>query len=243
MNGGFPRRLRAKEWELLCSILPADRKGYRDYRELISSMMVIAEGTRGPGNLILGYGRDVEDPSPSRAPVIAYGMIETTRDTFSIAVRECTSRQIDVEIVSTRGEEIPDHFEEKRRWTYSTWTPGQPSPATGAPVREVTAPGGLVLVFAPEERRLWIHDAGTGMNLPLPITNYHSELMQHKRIRDPEIALSSARFFGDLATYSDDDLWAAFVAYNARRRRVEIPPPGPSGRGLLRGLVRKIFRA
>ena len=46
-------------------------------------------------------------------PVIAYGMVETTRDAFTITVREEVAAQINVEIVSRRGEEIPDHFEEK----------------------------------------------------------------------------------------------------------------------------------
>ena len=223
----YPRELRDKEKDLLNYVVPADRPGYRRYRDRIASMVALAEGRRGAGNLILGLRGDAPDLVSPLPPVVAYGMIETTRDRYSITVREEAGDQIDVEIVSAHQEEIPDHFEERRRWTYSHWLPGRPSPDTGTAVREVSISPSLILAFASEERRLWVHDGGTGMNHLIPVTNYYNELMLHKRIRDPKIALDSALLFSRFADYTEEDLRAAFLAYNTLKRRVAIPPPEP----------------
>ena len=221
----YPRKLRNKEWDLLESVLPADRPGYKHYRDLISTMMVLGEGRRGAGNLVLGFEHDTADIGSPLAPVVAYGMVETTRDKFSITVREYVGEQIDIEIISTSGDEIPDHFEEKRRWTYSTWTPGTPSPSTGSPVREIAIDNAITLAIATAEKRIWVYDGRTGMNHLIPITNFYNELMLHKHIRDPKIALRSALFFQDLDTYNDRELRASFIAYNTMKRRVEVQAP------------------
>ena len=219
------RKLRKKELDLMESVLPEERSGYRQYRDWISSMVVIGEGRRGPGNFILGVAGDVPDNISPLASVVAYGVVETTRDSFSITVREYVGRQIDVEIVSVHGEEIPDHFEEKRRWTYSAWRPGSPSPATGGIVREVPIAGSIVLAIARTEKRLWVFDGSNGMNLLIPITNFYNELMLHKNIRDPKIALKSDLLFQNLESYDDADLRAAFVAYNKLKPKVELRQP------------------
>jgi hypothetical protein len=190
-------------------------------------MEVLGEGRRGTGNIVLGYPPDIPDISTPLAPVVAYGVVETTRDQFTVTVRECTGDQIDVEIVSAHGEEIPDHFEEKHRWTYSTWLPGMLSPATQQSVREVTIDTSRTLVISPAEHRLWLYDGTTGMNHPIPITNYYNELMLHRRVRDPHIALRSGLLFENLSTFPDDDLRGAFMAYNNLRRRVELKPVPP----------------
>jgi hypothetical protein len=238
METSFPRGLRLKERDLLESVLPSDRPGYRRYRELLETMQVIGEGRRGAGNLILGHPGDVPDLTSPFAPVVAYGIVETTRDRYTITVRESRGDQIDAEIVSLHDEVIPEHFEEKRRWTYATWRPGSVSPATGTPVREVQIDSRSVLVIAVADKRLWLYDGATGMNHPIPVTNYHNELMLHKQIRDPAIALQAGLLFDQLSSYSDDDLREAFVSYNAARRRVEVetlPRPAPN-RGFFKWL-------
>jgi hypothetical protein len=176
--------------------------------------------------------------------VVAYGVVETTKDYYTITVRECVGGQIDAEIVSAHDEEIPDHFEEKRRWTYAEWTPGRASPATGAPVREVPIDIQSVLAIAAAEKRLWLYDGVTGMNHPIPVTNYHNELMLQKQIRDPGHALKPGLLFDQLTSYSDENLRAAFVAYNAARRRVEVlSVPSPArARGFL-GWLQSILKA
>lgn len=221
----YPRKLRNKELDLIEFVLPVDRSGYRQYREWIASMIVLGEGRRGSGNLILGYAGDVPDVVSPLASVIAYGMVETTQDSYSVTIREYLGRQIDLEIVSMHGLEIPDHFEEKRRWTYSLWLPGQPSPAAGEIVREILIEEDLILVIARQEKRLWVHNRTNGMNLLIPITNFYNELMLQKSIRDPNIALKSARFFQDLDSYTDSELRSSFIAYNKLKPKVEIAVP------------------
>jgi hypothetical protein len=226
----FPRPLRPKERELLSSVLPADRPGYRSYRHLVEKLMVIGEGRMGEGNLILGVHGDTPTIAGPIRPVIAYGVVETTRERFMVTVREEAERQLDVEIVSDSGSEIPDHFEEKRRWTYSTWGPGLPSPSTGKPIREVNISGSIVLAIDRDEHRLWVHDGETGVNHLLPITNYYNELMLRKQIREPQVALRSMLLFEQLDSYSDGDLRGAFLAYNRMWRRVHVAPATDSAR-------------
>ncbi len=222
----FPRSLRTTERELLEFVLPADSEGYNEYRRNIEGMVVLAEGRRGKGNFVLGKPGDRADISSPLQPVIAYGAVETTLGTFTITVREIFYDQIDAEIVSNRGEEIPDQFSELRRWTYSTWAPGMLSPAIQTSVREVKINPTLVLAISPQEKRLWLFDGETAMNLLIPITNYYNELMLHRHIRDPKVALKSGLLFEQLDGYTDADLVSAFVAYNALKRRVKLETPG-----------------
>lgn len=239
----FPRPLRAKEAELIHAVLPADRPGYRAYRDLVASMIVLGEGRRGPGNLILGFSGDMADRTSPLAPVIAYGMIETTLDLFSMTVREYVGEQIDVEIVSSKGEQVPDHFEEKHRWTYSTWLPGYPSPATGLQPRETVIDDDHVLAIAAGEKRIWIYEGASGMNILIPVTSFYNEIMVRRGIRDPAIALHSSRLFSDLETYSDEDLRTAFVSYNAVKPKVQVaaPEPVPPSTGIMAFLRRILF--
>lgn len=221
----YPRPIQDKERDMLESVLPIERPGYRAYRELLAQMVVLGEGRRGRGNLVLGFAGDTPDIISPLGAVVAYGMVEATRDTFSITVREYLGKQIDVEIVSAGGEEIPQHFEEKRRWTYSDWQPGMVSPASGAIVREVSVDENIVLVCAKEDKRIWVYDSQSGIVHLIPITNFYNELMLLKNIRDPNIALRSTKFFDDLDTYSDDELRKTFMNYNKLRPKVSVAMP------------------
>ena len=234
-NTVYPRILRPKEWDLLEFVLPVERAGYKHYRDLAFPMKVIGEGGRGRGNIILGIPGEQPDLLSPLAPVVAYGVVETVRDTFTVTVRECVANQIDVEIVSAKGEEVPDHFEEKGRWTYSAWQPGALSPATRLPVREVAIDDAVVLAVSREERRMWVYDAKNGMNILIPVTSFYNELMLHMGIRDSKVALSSNLLFEGLDTYSDDDLRSAFISYNKMRRKVDVHPSeaGPKEKGLM----------
>jgi hypothetical protein len=243
MTESYPRPLRVKERELLEAVLPLDRPGYRLYRKELEHLVVIGEGRQGAGNLILGSAGMEPETSAPLTPVVAYGVVETTRETLTVTVREVFGGQIDVEIVTSHGEEIPDHFEEKRRWTYSSWQPGQPSPATGTPVHEVAIDSSSILAISTQEKRLWLFDGTTGMNHPIPITNFYNELMLVKGIRAPEIALRSALLFENFHQYTDGEIHAAFIAYNRFRKRVELHPPAlePSAAGI-RMRVQSLFR-
>src|ERR1700690_798280 len=99
----YPRPLRPKELDLLETVLPVDRPGYRALRDRMESMTVLGEGRRGEGDLMLGIPPDAPDTVSPLPPVIAYGVVETTRDAFTISVREEAWAQINVEIVSGTG--------------------------------------------------------------------------------------------------------------------------------------------
>ena len=239
----YPRELRPIERDLLEFVLPAESPGYNEHRSRIANMVVLAEGRRGKGNFVLGKQGDRADITSPLPSVIAYGVVETTIDTFTITVRECVDEQIDVEIVSGHNEEIPGHFEEKRRWTYSGWMPGSVSPATGEFVREVNIAEQHVLAIVRSEQRIWLHDGARMMNHLIPITNFYNELMLHKQIRDPKVALKSNLLFSHLDEYSDGELREAFLAYNKLKKKVEVPiaEPPPEEQGIL-ARVKMMFR-
>jgi len=239
----YPRPLRAKELDLLETVLPVERPGYRAVRTRLESMAVLGEGRRGEGDLILGFPGDIPDVESPLPPVIAYGTVETTQDDYAISVREEAGNQINVEIVSGSGRGIPDHYEEKRRWSYSWWSPGEVSPATGSPVREVRIGAGVTLAFAPAEKRIWVHEGPGGVVRPIPITNFYSELMVRKGIRDPRTALVPSLLWENLKTFSDGDLLRAFVAYNAFRQRIGLVPDPPAApRSGIPLFIRQLFR-
>ncbi len=224
----YPRPLFIREREWLEWILPAERTGYRPYRDFIASAVVLGEGRRGSGEFILGAAGDAADLSGPLPAVIAYGVIETDFGNFSVTVRDIVDRQCSVEIVSNRSDAIPGEFEEARRWTYSTWSPGDPCPQCLAPAREV--PMGragevlppFVLAFCTADRRVWIYERASGMIRLIPVTNFYNELMFRKHIRDPKVALDSKRLFTDLPKYSDADLRAAFESYNSLMTKIHI---------------------
>jgi hypothetical protein len=234
----YPRDLRPGERSLLHFVLPQEAPGYQKYRDLVEAMKVIGEGRRGRGNIILGRPGDIPDLTSPLPPVVAYGAVEMEQDTLSITVREVVGDQMDIEIVSSQEEEVTYQVTGGKRWTYSTWQPGSVSPSAQLPVREVVIEHGVVLAISREEGRLWVFDAQSGMNILIPITNFYNELMLHKGIRDPKVALSSGRLFSHLDEYPDEDLRAAFLAYNKVRRKVDIQSKEetPVQRGLLTSL-------
>ncbi len=213
-NGHYPRNLQPVERLLIESVLPVDRPGYRAYRESIADMVVLAQGVRGNGHLVLGRSGSKVDVGSPLSGVIAHGAVETDRGEIVIAVREETEKQVNVELMMRSADELPVSFHELRRWTYSSWLPGEPSPQSTAPVREVMITHDCTLVLAPADKRIWLYDSVSGMNRLVPITTLYGELMAVEKIRDPEISLRPGRFFEDLANYSEESLRRAFQLYN-----------------------------
>ncbi len=222
----YPRPLTTRERSWLEWILPADRPGYDQYRALLKELAVIGQGRRGEGEVILGPPGALPDLNPPLGPVLSYGAIETNFGTISVTFREPVDGQISLEIVSHRSDRVPEEFEEARRWTYAAWNPGDPCPQCLRPVREVamraTVSGRFVLAVCSFDRRLWVYDEATRVNRLIPVTNFYNEIMLHKNIRDPKIALDSKRFFADLAAYTDADLAHAFRTYNALKTKVHV---------------------
>lgn len=228
MNGseGYPRKLSEREQELLFWLLPVHRPGYRDYRDLLEELVVIGEGRRGRGNLVLGRPGDIPDRDTPLAPVFAFGVAEGDEQNILVTIREEREGQVEVEIVGSRSDEMPVQFAEKRRWSYSYWSPGEAGPSSGRAVREVKMKGkeglALVLAISVQEKRLWIHDAKSQVNCLIPVTNYYNELMMLKGIRDPNLALDSLNLFSHLSEFSDEDLLRAFLSYNRLKKKVDV---------------------
>ncbi|MGH2569478.1 MAG: hypothetical protein ACRDGA_14155, partial [Bacteroidota bacterium] len=181
MDEKFPRELTASERELLLWVLPDDRPGYYDYRKLLGQWLVAAQGRRGEGNYILApAGERIDNDSPL-PQLFAYGVVETESGELSVCVRERLNNQLEYEILSLRGDVDPTKLREVRRWTFSTWLPRKPCPRCGKEVREVqmrTDEGRtLVLAVCDEDERLWVYDENSGINHPIPVTNFYNELM------------------------------------------------------------------
>ncbi len=231
-RAAFPRALSDFERATLLWLLPEQKAGYKNYRCYIESWHVIGTGRRGEGNFILApveppFG-DVTAPDNSAplAQVFAYGVIEMSAGRISATLREVQEDQLEFEIVNLDGGTIPETFEERRRWSFSEWNPGAQCPMCIQHVREVSiqriAGNSLTLAMCPSDKRLWIYDGNDGVVHLIPVTNFYNELMMHKRVRDPQIALDSRNLFRDLSSYSDSDLTAAFIGYNALRKKVEL---------------------
>ena len=223
-NGEYPRPLSVREREWIEWILPRYRPGYKKYREMIEGLVVIGEGRRGKGEIILGPSGDKPDFDEPLASVAAYGSIETNVGVVSVTLREYSGNQISVEIVSHRMDEVQNEIEEASRWTYSTWKPGISCPQCNGLVREVPmhseTSARFVMAFCPVNKRAWVFEESTGMNRLIPVTNYYNELMLHKNMRDPNIALNSSLLFSHLTEYTDADLTYAFFTYNKLRTKV-----------------------
>jgi hypothetical protein len=243
-NSNYPRPLTPREKEWLEWILPPGRKGYTMYRTLIEDMVVIGAGRRGAGEVIFGLHGDSPDFDAPLSPVFAYGLIETNFGPISITLREVLGNQISVEIVSHRMEQVPTDFEETRRWTYSTWKPNEPCPQCLTKVREVSMHTNegkqLVLAVCAYDKRLWIYEQDTEINHLIPVTNFYNELMLHKNIRDPKIALDSKRLFTELEKYSDADLTYGFLTYNKLRTKVRVEGKIEAGHSLKKSLLKRL---
>lgn len=224
----FSKQLSLRDREWIEWILPGNRAGYKQYRDVLMGMVVLGEGRRGKGEMILGCEGNGVDLTVPLAPVFAYGAIETNFGTISITLREIQDDQISVEIVSHRSDEVPAEFEEARRWTYSTWMPGTACPQCTIALREVpmhTVAGKqehFTLAVCQKDKRLWVYDEATQVNHLIPMTNFYNELMLHKNIRDPKIALDAKRLFSELPSFSDSDLTYAFLTYNKLKTKVHV---------------------
>jgi hypothetical protein len=227
-NGEYPRPLTSRERAWIEWILPSDREGYLDFREKLTLLEVIGEGRRGKGEIVLGRTGQEPDFTYPLPPVFAYGMIETDSGGISITIRQILDDQVSIEIASHRSDEIPGQYVEQRRWTYSTWERGQSCPQCRESCREVSMrmEGSEVVTFVlaicSRDRRLWVHDGSSRVNRLIPVTNYYNELILHKGIRDPKIALDSKNLFKCLPDFTDADLIFAFQSYNKLKTKVQV---------------------
>jgi hypothetical protein len=226
----IPRELTALERALLLWVLPADRSGYAEYRKLVQEWMVVGRDRRGEqGGYVLaapGLIPDVESPLP---PLFAFGLVKTGTDEITVSVRERLGDQLEFEIVTPTGVELAGGLESYHRWTLSEWLPSLPCPGCRGALREVamkTETGHeLVLAVCAKDHRLWVYDAQSGVNHPIPVTGFYNELVLQQKVRDRRRLPDSKRLFTDLGTCSDAALTGAFSSYNRLRTRVFLGEP------------------
>jgi hypothetical protein len=219
--------LGSRDQQWLDYLLPSDRPGYARLMEHIRSLVVLGEGRWGAGDLVLGRPDQAIDLEAGMEPVAAYGEIHG-RDqqgadaviTLSVHFPDEEGR-VEFQRVGSVGS-----IDETRRWTYSSWSPQLPCPATAAQVREVIlseredAPRELRLVISPMQRSIWLYDAIEETNTLLPLTNFYSELMRVRGERDPAVRLNHGLLFSRLDEIQDPELLTAFVNYNSQFRKV-----------------------
>ncbi len=219
----FPRDLTQKEKEILFSILPIEKPGYKKYREKIEKLKIIGIGRFGGGNMILGNANTKPDLLVSSMPVFALGSVECENSNLDVIIHEELEDEIEFDISANIELTNFESVKIKSSWSYSTWNPGEKSPNDSSFVREVVViPKKYLLAIVPKHQKLWLHDTETGINHLIPISNFYNHLMLTKNIRDSKIALKPSSFFIEHEKYSDKDLASAFLYYNKYMKRVEI---------------------
>ncbi len=226
-NGQFPRKLSNREIDWILWMLPEDKPGYRKYREMIKEMMVIGYGKFEPDNLILGRPGDEPDEETFFMPVISLGQIEGEKAKIQISIHKVNKNQIQIDIVNLLSDIIPESFDEKRRWSYAYWTPGDISPATNQPVREVKifskTEHNLILVISPSDKKIWLHELDSGINYIIPVTNFFNELLRQRReLIDRVGGLNTNFIFENIDKFSDADINNAFINYSKLFSKVDV---------------------
>ena len=222
----FPRKLKEPERELLFSILPPVKPGYNIYRKKIDEKYVVGFGRFGETNLVLGNIEDEISAEDASSSIFAAGSIIFDEGKIEISINEETDNRIEFDI-SPKDYELVGEKREIKRWNYSEWTPGQKSPREKSFVREIPVYADkYVLAISPEEKRIWLYEYDSGINYLIPLSNYYNQLMIHKNIRDPEIALKPNVFFGSgtgkHSDYTDNELRNTFLSYNKYLRKLDI---------------------
>ena len=173
----FPRKLTEREKEWLNFILPADKKGYFEFRKKIENLFVIGYGRFGGTNLILGKQNDKPDLSAPSSPVFASGNIIYKEAEIYVLIHEEFEGQIEIDISNKRESEIPEELTEVSRWTYSNWKPGNKAPGDISDVREIhLIKNEIVIAIAPVHKRIWVYENKSGINYFSPVTNFFNEI-------------------------------------------------------------------
>jgi hypothetical protein len=227
LNGKFPRNLTDRELDWILWMLPSEKSGYKDYRSLIEKSVVIGYGKFEGDNLILGQAGDLPDEESFFTPVVSLGQVETLEAKIQISIHKPHKNQIQVDIVNLNGDTIPDKITEVRRWSYSRWNPGEPSPATGKPVREVKVfskfESNLILVLSPSDKKIWLHEIDSGVNYIIPVTNFFNELMRQRRDIFEKIGgLNVPLIFENIDKFSDAQINNAFLSYSKIFGKVDV---------------------
>ena len=225
-NDIFPRELSALEKELLFSVLPQEKPGYKIYRDKINGLLVTGSGRFGRGNLYLGKEGTAPDSTLPSAPVLASGTVEFNECTADINIHEEFDEAVEFYIAFST-EEVPRLLHEKKRWSYSDWIPGQKAPYDNAEVREIsTGDERYLLAIAPAHKKIWLHETKSGINFLIPVSNLYNYLMLMKNMREANIVSKPALFFENNKSFTDYEIMSAFLVYNKYFKKFDIDNSG-----------------
>ncbi len=241
----YPRKLTVQEKDFLFYVLPFGRKGYTEYRVLVEGMLVIGEGRFGEGNYVLGCEGDSPDFEYPSLPMFACGQIiceelhdlrgvpmesgrrgnPLIRCIIQISVHECFDNKIEYSINNLSGESVPGKFTEIKRWSYSYWKPGEPSPFENDDLHEYEISqnkGELVLAISKANRSIWVYDSKSEVNHILPVTNFINELLRGEKRIDKREGINLDYVFSNLQLFTHEDIKHALIEYNKHWRKINL---------------------
>lgn len=213
--------LSQNELKLLFAILPADKPGYKKYRDMISGLKVMGKGRFNDGNFYLGSGETKPDLSIASTPVFAVGIVKTNLGNIDVLIHEYEDDLIEVQLSKRFGDD--DELIIDDVLSFSDWNPGGNSPGSNEVVKEFEIiKDRFILIIDKSNKKIWLHNFETGVNHIIPVSNYFNELMRLKRIKDENLFRSPSLFFNKLDDFSEEDFKLAFYQYNKFMRRFNI---------------------
>lgn len=216
----YPRKLSTAEREILFSLLPENKSGYKNYRSLIDKYSVISEGRFGNGNLILGEVDSSPDFSISSSPVFALGNIITSEINYYAVIHLLDEGMIEIQIDPYP---VEDEIVIKNIVSYSDWKPGKKSPEKNSDVYQyMIKDGEYLLAICPVSKKIWLHEYKTEVNYIIPMSNFFNELMRVKKVKDEKLLMNPSKFFDEINNYSGLEIKLAFLLYNKYIRRFNL---------------------
>ena len=218
----FPRKLSGLERELLFSVLPEYKPGYKLYRDKIENLFITGFGRFENGNLVLGEKNTKPDISFPSTPVFAAGTVMFSECVADINIHEEIENEIECDITFSKEVNF-DKLHELKRWSYSEWNPGEKAPNDNSEVREISVEKNkFVLAIADTHKKIWLHNYVTGVNHLIPVSNFYNYLMLIKNIRDAAAVSKPALFFNNHIKYTDTEIVSAFLIYNKYFKKFKI---------------------
>lgn len=213
----YPRKLNDAELNLLLLLLPEDKPGYAKYRNLIHQYYILGEGRFGEGNYFLGNIDDEIYIDISSSPILTSGIVTTDKAIFEISINEIQEDKIEFSISPYPDEN--EIYKIENVITLSDWVPGKKSPE-GNKVKLFPVDGlNYILVIAPADHKIWLYERSSGINYPIPVSNFYNELLRLKRETRKEYFQNPNKLFEELDSFSEAEIILSFLLYCKYKRR------------------------
>jgi len=209
------RKLTDREKFLIEAILPLNRKGYRDYRNLINKLFVVWEEIHKESESLL-LSENQEKQLDFVPPIFAIGIVLFDKIEYYVLIHEFFEEAILIELqkLNTSAESF-----NKVKWTLSDWLPGK----SNSTVREIhLIKNKLVIAIDAKKKKIWCYEEKSGINRIIPVTNFYNEIMRVKKVKDTAITLNANRLFTNLSDFTDEEIGQGFLLYNKYLKKVEI---------------------